>query len=65
MLIEADVANEMAGKDPPLGPLVVLACRHIYHQSCLDAVQEKQESGVSGSERHRERDRDYKCPIDG
>lgn len=45
-------------KDPPLGPLVVLACRHIYHQSCLDALQEK-DAGKSGHER------EYKCPIDG
>lgn len=45
-------------KDPPLGPLVVLACRHIYHQSCLDSLQEK-EAGRAGQER------EYKCPIDG
>ncbi|KAH6990785.1 golgi complex component [Ilyonectria sp. MPI-CAGE-AT-0026] len=47
------------GNDKPLGPLVVLACRHIYHQSCLDALQERQENGVTG------RERDYRCPIDG
>lgn len=40
-----------------LGPLVVLACRHIYHQSCLEAVQVDEE---------RERDgREFRCPIDG
>ena len=44
---------------PNSGPLVVLACRHIYHQSCLDALQEKKEEGILV------RDRDYKCPIDG
>lgn len=57
MLIESDAA--LAGKEAPLGPLVVLACRHIYHQSCLDSLQEKQENGVIG------REREYKCPIDG
>lgn len=55
MLIEPE--GGASGKDKPLGPLVVLACRHIYHQSCLDALQEK-ENGVA-------RERDYKCPIDG
>ncbi|KAH0492545.1 hypothetical protein TgHK011_007493 [Trichoderma gracile] len=57
MLIE-----QLAGKsskDQVLGPLVVLACRHIYHQTCLDALQEKQENGVLP------RELDYKCPIDG
>jgi hypothetical protein len=48
---------ESEGKDQKLGPVVVLACRHIYHQSCLDALQEKQEDGLMT--------RDYKCPIDG
>ncbi|KAG5983823.1 hypothetical protein E4U55_007056 [Claviceps digitariae] len=47
------------GRDAPLGPLVVLACRHVYHQSCLDSLQEKQENNVTG------REREYKCPIDG
>lgn len=58
MLIEPDTAAA-TGKDKPLGPIVVLACRHIYHQSCLDALQEKQDSGAGG------RERDYRCPIDG
>lgn len=57
MLIEPEAGAP--AKDAPLGPLVVLACRHIYHQSCLDSLQEKQENGVIG------REREYKCPIDG
>jgi hypothetical protein len=57
MLIESDTAA--AGKEAPLGPLVVLACRHIYHQSCLDSLQERQENGIVG------REREYRCPVDG
>ncbi|KAF4125137.1 vacuolar protein sorting-associated protein 8 [Geosmithia morbida] len=38
----AAVAAVAAQNNPPLEPLVVLACRHIYHRSCLDVVQEKQ-----------------------
>ncbi|KAK5992808.1 Vacuolarsorting-associated-like-like protein [Cladobotryum mycophilum] len=57
MLIEPD--SQRSGKDQPLGPLVILACRHIYHQTCLDSLQEKQENGVVS------REREYKCPIDG
>jgi vacuolar protein sorting-associated protein 8 len=37
-----------------LGPLVVLACRHIYHQSCLEAME------VDAAP-----DREFRCPIDG
>ncbi|KAI3333976.1 vacuolar assembly/sorting protein VPS8 [Ustulina deusta] len=53
-----------ARKNEPLGPLVVFACRHIYHQRCLDALQGQRE------ERHRTvdefgREREYMCPIDG
>ncbi|KAF4510213.1 hypothetical protein G6O67_002120 [Ophiocordyceps sinensis] len=48
-----------AGKDAPPGPLVVLACRHMYHQSCLEALQERQGNGESG------REREYRCPVDG
>lgn len=59
----------------PLGPLVVLACRHIYHKACLDALQAKQGAGADGnagggSSGHREvdefgREAGYRCPIDG
>lgn len=45
--------------EKPLEPLVVLACRHIYHRSCLDAVQEKQNHDG------HVHDGEYKCPIDG
>ncbi|KHN96767.1 golgi complex component [Metarhizium album ARSEF 1941] len=55
-LVESD--NAVAGIEAPLGRLVVLACRHIYHQSCLDSLQEKHENGVGGG-------REYTCPIDG
>lgn len=54
--------SQAAAKDPPLGPLVVLACRHVYHQSCLDAIQDKQENGTGHAPA---RDREYRCPIDG
>ncbi|KAI0149785.1 Golgi CORVET complex core vacuolar protein 8-domain-containing protein [Hypoxylon sp. NC0597] len=52
----------------PLGPLVVLACRHIYHKACLDALQAKQRG--DGVDSHREvdefgREAVYRCPIDG
>lgn len=58
MLAEPEAGVD--GRDTTLGPLVVLACRHVYHQSCLDALQEKQETtGGLG------REREYKCPIDG
>ncbi|KAK4241552.1 Golgi CORVET complex core vacuolar protein 8-domain-containing protein [Achaetomium macrosporum] len=39
-----------------LGSLVLLACRHIYHQSCLEALLAK-----DGFDKERE----YRCPIDG
>ncbi|CAK7273797.1 Vacuolar protein sorting-associated protein 8 [Sporothrix epigloea] len=31
-----------------MGPLVVFACRHIYHQACLDALEEAQVNGDAG-----------------
>ena len=42
-----------------LVPLVILACRHIYHQSCLEAMQVEDTAGVltDGNE--------FSCPIDG
>ena len=51
----------------PLGPLVVLACRHAYHQMCLDALQAQQDSNGEGRRRPDEysREREYRCPIDG
>lgn len=47
-------------------PLIVLACRHIYHQSCLEALQPQDD--VAGGRRHVDdygREREYRCPIDG
>ncbi|KAG6008744.1 hypothetical protein E4U21_003940 [Claviceps maximensis] len=58
MPVETDASA--AGRDAPLGPLVVLACRHVYHQSCLDSLQEKQDDNNTTG-----REREYKCPIDG
>ncbi|KAK2004728.1 vacuolar assembly/sorting protein VPS8 [Colletotrichum falcatum] len=49
--------------EKPLGPLVVLACRHIYHQSCLDAYQAR--PNVEGKGRMEAHAREYRCPIDG
>ncbi|KAI1159849.1 vacuolar assembly/sorting protein VPS8 [Nemania serpens] len=49
-----------------LGPLVVLACRHIYHQQCLDALREQREG--EGQQRTVDdlgREKEYSCPIDG
>ncbi|KAF4958585.1 hypothetical protein FGADI_2282 [Fusarium gaditjirri] len=61
MLIETNASSGVgSNKDKPMGPLVVLACRHIYHQSCLDEFQERQQNGVVGVV-----EREYRCPIDG
>ncbi|KAL2016366.1 hypothetical protein VTK56DRAFT_3824 [Thermocarpiscus australiensis] len=49
-------ASSRKREQPALGPLVLLACRHIYHQSCLEALLAK---GGDGKER------EYRCPIDG
>ncbi|RDA92901.1 hypothetical protein CP533_3841 [Ophiocordyceps camponoti-saundersi (nom. inval.)] len=49
---EAATTAETDGKEPASGPLVVLACRHIFHQDCLEALQDG-------------RGRGYKCPVDG
>jgi hypothetical protein len=54
--LREDNAETLAQQD--LGPLIVLACRHIYHQSCLEAVQVEDSTGHDGS-------REFRCPIDG
>jgi hypothetical protein len=43
-----------------LEPLVVLACRHIYHQSCLEAMQIDGHAAGDLSD-----GREFRCPIDG
>ncbi|KAH6687879.1 Golgi CORVET complex core vacuolar protein 8-domain-containing protein [Plectosphaerella plurivora] len=53
-------------REQPLGPLVVLACRHIYHQSCLDALQEgEQQENGEGHGAVSSPTREYRCPVDG
>ncbi|KAL3422188.1 vacuolar assembly sorting protein vps8 [Phlyctema vagabunda] len=47
---------------PELGPLVVLACRHIYHQACLEAVQVDEDVVEAGLVHDG---REFRCPIDG
>ncbi|CZT47030.1 related to VPS8-vacuolar sorting protein, 134 kD [Rhynchosporium secalis] len=48
--------NDAAAKvQPDLGPLVVLACRHIYHQSCLEGVQADDVVSTDG--------REFRCPA--
>lgn len=63
---QSSQAGGPAGQQPGYRPLVVLACRHIYHQSCLEALQPRDEA--TGARRHVDeygREREYRCPIDG
>jgi hypothetical protein len=46
--------------DQDLGPLVVLACRHVCHQRCLEAVQAED----AAADVHHD-GREFRCPIDG
>lgn len=58
--------DDPAAQQTGYRPLVVLACRHIYHQSCLEALQPRDEA--TGARRHVDeygREREYRCPIDG
>jgi hypothetical protein len=57
---EDGVQGEESGRKGPveLEPLVVLACRHVYHQSCLEAMQPTDESASPDG-------REFRCPIDG
>jgi vacuolar protein sorting-associated protein 8 len=48
------------GAQKELEPLVVLACRHIYHQSCLEDIQAGNEVAGDVSD-----GREFRCPIDG
>ncbi|RBQ92381.1 hypothetical protein VDGD_01007 [Verticillium dahliae] len=54
-------------REQPLGPLVVLACRHIYHQACLDALQSQEEESGKKDRTSLEasHSREYRCPVDG
>ncbi|TVY35321.1 Vacuolar protein sorting-associated protein-like protein [Lachnellula subtilissima] len=57
--VDTEEGQETDGQDEAvaqqdLGPLVVLACRHIYHESCLEAMQVDESP-----------DREFRCPIDG
>ncbi|KAI1202970.1 vacuolar assembly/sorting protein VPS8 [Nemania serpens] len=54
-----------ARSNQPLGPLVVLACRHIYHQQCLDALRERREGERQRTVDDLGREKEYSCPIDG
>lgn len=57
---ERNLVVDGSGRQQDLGPLVVLACRHVYHQSCLEAMQvEDPELGVLLD------GREFRCPIDG
>ncbi|PHH67002.1 hypothetical protein CDD81_4397 [Ophiocordyceps australis] len=53
---EPEARREASGNEVALDPLVVFACRHIYHESCLETLQAKQGGG---------REREYRCPVDG
>lgn len=44
------------------GPLVVLACRHIYHQFCLEKIQDQKVNSATTALYLDERE--FKCPIE-
>lgn len=52
--------NKYQGRD--IGPLVVLACRHIYHQSCLEKIQGQDNDSTTTALYLEERE--FKCPVD-
>ncbi len=61
-------ASKQGETDALLEPLVIFACRHVYHQSCLEAFEAQNELGKAprtsyGQESGRERE--FRCPIDG
>ncbi|KAG6023754.1 hypothetical protein E4U41_001939 [Claviceps citrina] len=64
-LMEPDATAGGRDGRSPGGALVVLACRHVYHQSCLESLQARQEDGAAGVVGVMGREREYKCPIDG
>lgn len=53
--------NDEAKFRQELGPLVVLACRHIYHRACLEQIQTGGNAGRDGLHDGME----FSCPIDG
>ncbi|RKF59400.1 Vacuolar protein sorting-associated protein 8-like protein [Golovinomyces cichoracearum] len=50
-------------KNKDLGPLIVFACRHTYHQYCLEKIQ-GQESHAAATAALSLEGREFKCPID-
>jgi hypothetical protein len=50
-------------KVPDLGPLIVFACRHLYHRQCLEAALAKKPEGTWREPVHD--GREFRCPIDG
>ncbi|KFY84186.1 hypothetical protein V500_09518 [Pseudogymnoascus sp. VKM F-4518 (FW-2643)] len=52
-----------ASKASDLGPLVVFACRHLYHRQCLEAALAKKAEGTWKEPLHD--GREFRCPIDG
>jgi hypothetical protein len=59
-----DGFNGLAAKKvPDLGPLVVFACRHLYHRQCLEDALAKKPEGTWKDHVHD--GREFRCPIDG
>ena len=62
LAVPGDLGSRERDKNQALGPLVVLACRHIYHQNCLDRLLAKEGRSTTNRMGH---ERKYRCPIDG
>ncbi len=62
LTVPGDSNSRERDKNQVLGPLVVLACRHIYHQNCLDRLLAKEGRSTTNRMGH---ERKYRCPIDG
>lgn len=63
--LNAVAGGDSHSKAPVLGPLVVLACRHIYHQNCLDLLQSQKGPKHRTVDDYGREIREYRCPIDG
>lgn len=55
--------DALGDKKEELGPLVVFACRHMFHRKCLERAQQRLESQEgTGGERSSSKRR-FRCPI--
>ncbi|KAL8920959.1 MAG: hypothetical protein Q9208_005985 [Pyrenodesmia sp. 3 TL-2023] len=61
--VRSEDDRSLEGANEGTGPLIVFSCRHIFHQACLEKMQDSGEVAENGRRYGANGGKDFTCPL--